>query len=87
MKREQGVRKLERTSKLRIFGIGAGILAAALWASGVPLATILLAGVWMLCPLMMMGMHGGHGHGSHGAHRSEETQEPHEVSRHDARRP
>lgn len=62
---------MERTQKLRIFGLGAGILAAAMWTFGVPLGTILLVGVWLLCPLMMMGMHGGHGNGSHEPHRPE----------------
>ena len=73
---------MERAQKRRIFGIGAGILAAALWAFGVSLGTILLVGVWLLCPLMMMGMHGGHGHGSHEAHRPERTHEQQEVSSH-----
>ncbi|MEX2556097.1 MAG: hypothetical protein WEB06_10735 [Actinomycetota bacterium] len=73
---------MERTQKLRIFGIGAGVVATALWAFGVPLATILLVGVWLLCPLMMMGMHGGHGHGSHEAHRPGDTLEKHEASTH-----
>ena len=47
-----------------VIGVGLGAAALAL-AVGVPLGTILLIGVVLLCPLMM-GMHGG-GHEGHGA--------------------
>lgn len=66
---------MDGARKLRIYGIGAGIVAAASWVFGVPLATVLFIGVWLLCPLMMMGMHGGHGHGSHQEPRRQDVQD------------
>lgn len=48
-----------------VIGVGLGAAALALWA-GVPLGTILLIGVVLLCPLMMMGMHDS-GHEAHGS--------------------
>lgn len=47
--------------------IGAAVVLIALTAAGfygTPLATLLLIGLLLLCPLMMLGMHGrGHDHG------------------------
>lgn len=41
---------------------------AAVTVLRVPLSTILLLGMVLLCPLLMVGMHGGHGrHGEHGS--------------------
>jgi hypothetical protein len=37
----------------------AGVAAAAVGLFGVPLGTVLLVGLFLLCPLMMLGMHGG----------------------------
>jgi hypothetical protein len=52
-----------RRVKLRtIFVIGVGAVLLAVTLFEVPLATILLIGLWLVCPLMMMGMRGkGHG--------------------------
>ena len=36
----------------------------AVGAFGVPISTLLLAAIVLMCPLMMMFMMGGHGHGS-----------------------
>lgn len=45
--------------------IGAAVVAVGLF--GVPLGTVLLVGLFLLCPLMMAGMHGGgHSHGQAG---------------------
>ena len=45
--------------------IGAAAVAVGLF--GVPLGTVLLVGLFLLCPLMMAGMHGdGHSHGQAG---------------------
>ncbi len=50
--------------------IGAAVVLIALATSGLvgtPLATLLLVGLLLLCPLMMLGMHGGSGeHASDG---------------------
>jgi hypothetical protein len=50
-----------------VFMMGVGAVLIALTAAGfydTPLATLLLIGLLLLCPLMMMGMHGrGHDHG------------------------
>lgn len=41
-----------------------GLAVAALVVLGiVPLRTVLTLGVFLICPLMMLGMHGGRGHG------------------------
>lgn len=49
--------------------VALGAAAVAVGIFGVPLGTVLLVGVWLLCPLLMMGMHGGHAHTS-GSERS-----------------
>ncbi len=50
---------------------GGGVALVALAAAGLygtPLATLLLVGLLLLCPLMMLGMMGGsHDHGRQGA--------------------
>lgn len=44
--------------------VGAGVVLVAVTVFKVPLASFLLLGVVLLCPLMMLGMHGaGHRHG------------------------
>lgn len=51
--------------------IGAAIVLIVLTSTGVvggPLATLLLVGLLLLCPLMMLGMHGGSGQGHGGEH-------------------
>lgn len=53
--------------KLRTVALAAAALAITVWTFQIPLATVLIVGVWLLCPLMMMGMHG---HGWHGGHAS-----------------
>jgi len=46
--------------------VTAGVAAAAVGLFGVPLGTVLLVGLFLLCPLMMVGMHGGgRARGSH----------------------
>lgn len=40
---------------------GLGAVAIAIGVFGVPLSSILLLGMFLLCPLMMMRMHGGMG--------------------------
>ena len=44
---------------------GAVVLGGMLLVSGTgaSLGTLLLIGLFLLCPLMMFGMHGGHQHG------------------------
>lgn len=68
---------MERAQIVRMAAFGAVVVAVGLWAAGVPLGTILLVGVWLFCPLMMMGMHG---HGSHQAHGSEHADEKDRAS-------
>ena len=56
-----------RTSRLEMIVL-AGLGAAALVVLGiVPLRTVLSLGVFLICPLIMLGMHRVHGHsGMHG---------------------
>ena len=46
----------------------AGGAALAVWLFGVPLGTVLLVGLFLICPLMMAGTHGS-GHGPNDAFR------------------
>jgi hypothetical protein len=56
----------ERRAKNRyLLLIGAGVVLVAVTFFRVPLATVFLLGLVLMCPLMMFGMHGGHG-GAHG---------------------
>ena len=54
--------------------VPSGVLAAiggaalAVWLFGVPLGTVLLVGLFLICPLMMAGTHGS-GHGPKDAFR------------------
>lgn len=45
------------------FLLAGGVAAIGALALGVPLGAVFAIGLFLLCPLMMMGMHGGHGHG------------------------
>lgn len=57
------------TERLRRFTpalvVAAAVAVVAVGVFGVPLGSLLLVGLFLLCPLMMMGMMMGmHGHGS-----------------------
>lgn len=53
-----------RTGKLPLIAIALGAAALAATVFKVPLGTLLLFGLVLLCPLLMAGMHGGeHEHG------------------------
>src|SRR6266542_913892 len=54
----------QQTKTRTVLVVVGGAALLALTVFKVPLATVLLVGVWLVCPLMMMGMHGGHGHGN-----------------------
>jgi hypothetical protein len=57
----------ERRAKNRyLLLIGAGVVLVAVTFFRVPLATVFLLGLVLMCPLMMVGMHGGHDGGGHG---------------------
>ena len=45
--------------------VGAGALVLAVTLFRIPLATVFILGLVLLCPLLMVGMHGG-GHGHRG---------------------
>ncbi len=51
------------------------VVVGALWL-GLPLGTLALFGLVLVCPLMMIfmmrGMHGGDGHGAHGDDHSDD---------------
>ncbi len=52
---------------MRVLHLGRVVaLAAAAVLFGVPLGTLLVVGVALLCPLMMLGMHGHGGEHQHG---------------------
>ena len=55
--------------------VGAVVLGGLLLGRGfgVPLGTLLILGLFALCPLMMLGMHGG-GHQHGGDNASQPTQ-------------
>ncbi len=55
---------LRQTKTRTVLVVVGGAALLALTVFKVPLATVLLVGVWLVCPVMMMGMHGGHGHGN-----------------------
>lgn len=42
-----------------------GVAGIAVVLFGVPLRSILVPGLFLLCPLSMLFMHGAHGHGRH----------------------
>ncbi len=71
-----------------LYAVALAIVAVgALWA-GLPVGTLALLGLVLVCPLMMFfmmrGMHGGDGHDQHGAPPA--SQRPHEHSHHDTLR-
>lgn len=57
-----------RRTERRYWWLALVVLAAVLAVTvfKVPLGSLLLLGVFLLCPLLMYGMHGGHGHGESG---------------------
>ena len=57
-----------RAQTIVLVALGAAAVAVGIF--GIPLGTVLLVGVWLLCPLLMMGMHGDHAHTS-GSERSD----------------
>jgi YHS domain-containing protein len=55
--------------------VAGGVALFAVSVFGVPLASILVLGVALMCPLLMVGMHGGghdHGHGTGGLDKAGE---------------
>jgi hypothetical protein len=58
-----------------VVGLGAIVLFGGLAMGGVPLGSLLVLGLVLMCPLMMMGMHSGAGHGDHP--RSEASHDGH----------
>lgn len=56
---------------LIVIGLGA---AAGLAIFRIPLQSIFVLGIVLLCPLLMLGLHasGGHGQGSHAGHEDTE---------------
>ncbi|HLB62826.1 MAG TPA: hypothetical protein VJN50_08880 [Actinomycetota bacterium] len=57
-----------RVQTIVLVALGAAAVAVGIF--GIPLGTVLLVGVWLLCPLLMMGMHGDHAH-TPGSERSD----------------
>lgn len=65
----------EGTFRLPVLLAAIGAAAAAVGLFGVPLGSVLLVGLLLLCPLMMAGMHGGgHSHGQVGGSHEGHTE-------------
>lgn len=63
---------VDQQTRARLWAVaplGIAAVAVAVVLFGAPLAKVLALGVFLLCPLLMMGAHGrGGGHGGHGGH-------------------
>jgi hypothetical protein len=68
---------MERSRKYMPWLIVGALLFAGLALVGVPLGSLLVLGLVLMCPLMMMGMHMGSGHGEHAG--SEHRDSAHDV--------
>ena len=60
-----------QTSRRPLIAVALGVAVVALTVFKVPLGTLLLLGLVLLCPLLMAGMHGG-GHDHGGQHHADE---------------
>lgn len=60
-----------RRQQWGLYAIALAILIVGLIWAGFPASTVLIAGLVMICPLMMLFMHGGgHKHGSSVQHHT-----------------
>lgn len=72
------MRRAAMTSRFRpVVVITATVVTLAVVALDLPVERLLLVGAFLLCPLMMLGMHGaGHGGGSTGGHPGANDADP-----------
>lgn len=69
---DQGPKEVFRPPLAVLAAVAVAIVAVGLFK--VPLGTVLLLGLLLLCPLMMAGMHGGgHSHGQSGGSHDDHT--------------
>lgn len=69
-----------QTNRLPLIAVALGVALLAVTVFNVPLGTLLLLGVLLLCPLLLTGMHGG-GHDQGGQHHADEEDCEREIGR------